>query len=60
MLKKLFYFFIFINSFTTFSQDENYITKTLLTDLSHPWGIDFISDDEILFTEKIGKLNYFN
>ena len=60
MLKKLFYFFILINSLTTFSQDENYETKTLLSDLSHPWGIDFISDDEILFTEKIGKLYYFN
>jgi glucose/arabinose dehydrogenase len=39
------------------SQEHDFIVRTLVADLDHPWGMAFISADEILISERPGTLN---
>ena len=56
---KYFYsiFLFFLFSSTSFS--ENFTLKKL-ADLNDPWGSSFISDDELIITEKTGKIKIVN
>lgn len=38
------------------SQKHNFIVRSLVTDLDHPWAMAFISADEILVSERPGTL----
>ena len=50
-------FFLFLFSSKSFS--ENFTFKKL-ADLNDPWGSSFISDDELIITEKTGKIKIVN
>ena len=50
-------FFFFLLSSKSFS--ENFTFKKL-ADLNDPWGSSFISDDELIITEKTGKIKIVN
>ena len=39
------------------SQEHDFIVRTLVTDLNRPWGMAFISEDEVLISERPGTLN---
>ncbi len=49
-------FFVFISS-KGFSKNFNF---KKLADLNEPWGSSFISDDELIITEKTGKIKIIN
>jgi len=53
----LFIFFFFLFSSKSFS--ENFTFKKL-ADLNDPWGSSFISDEELIITEKTGKIKIVN
>ncbi len=38
------------------SEKQNFVVETLFSKLDHPWGMDFLSDKELLITERSGKL----
>ena len=50
-------FFFFLFSSKSFS--ENFTFKKL-ADLNDPWGSSFINDDELIITEKTGKIKIVN
>jgi len=50
-------FFLFLFSSKSFS--ENFTFKKL-ADLNDPWGSSFISDEELIITEKTGKIKIVN
>ncbi len=50
-------FFLFLFSSKSFS--ENFTFKKL-ADLNDPWGSSFISDEELIITEKTGKIKILN
>ena len=50
-------FFFFLLSSKSFS--ENFTLKKL-ADLNDPWGSSFISDEELIITEKTGKIKIVN
>ena len=50
-------FLLFINTSLSFS--NNYIF-TKIIELDEPWGSSFINNDEIIITEKSGKIKIFN
>ena len=50
-------FFFFLFSSKSFS--ENFTFKKL-ADLNDPWGSSFISDEELIITEKTGKIKIVN
>jgi len=39
------------------SKEHDFIVRTLVSGLDHPWGMAFVSADEILVTERPGILN---
>jgi glucose/arabinose dehydrogenase len=39
------------------SQQHDFVVRTLMADLDHPWGMAFISGDENLISERPGTLN---
>lgn len=41
-------------------EGEGYSVEVILNNLNQPWGIHFLSEDEVLITEKIGQLAYYN
>ena len=51
----IFLFFFSINS--SFAEDLNFIK---IVDLKDPWGSTFISETELLITEKSGKIKLIN
>jgi len=58
-MKKIFLFlFIFFN-FSSVSLSENLKFKKIVS-LEKPWGSSFISNDEIIITEKSGKIKIIN
>lgn len=38
------------------SNKANFTTEVLIEDLSHPWGMVFLNDSDMLITERTGKL----
>jgi len=59
-MKKIFLFiFIFLN-FTSFSLAEEIFKFKKIAPLDKPWGSSFISNDEIIITEKSGKIKIIN
>lgn len=57
--------FVFFFTFTSlaFSQAPSlYLDEELITssEMNQPWGMCFISDDELLFTEKSGQLYHYD
>jgi len=57
MKKIVLIFFLIIKSTLTFSEDYNF--KKLVT-LNSPWGSAFINDEELIITEKGGKIKIIN
>lgn len=39
------------------SQQHSFVVRSLVSGLDHPWGMAFLSEDEILITERRGFLN---
>ena len=60
MLKNFIFLIFLSSSFGIYSQQLDYTSNTLLDGLNQPWGMDFISEDKILITEKVGNLKLLN
>ena len=58
-VKKYFLLIIFFLSFFSQSYSDNYIF-TKITELNEPWGSSFINNNEIIITEKSGKIKIVN
>ena len=58
-VKKYFLLIIFFLLFTSQSYSNNYIF-TKIIDLDEPWGSSFINNNEIIITEKSGKIKIVN
>ena len=58
-MRKFFLFTFIFLSFTSISFAENLKFKKI-TSLNKPWGSSFISNDEIIITEKSGKIKIVN
>ena len=58
-MKKIFLYILIILNFTSVSLAENLKFKKIAT-LDKPWGSSFISNDEIIITEKGGKIKIVN
>ena len=58
-VKKYFLLIIFFLLFTSKSYSNNY-TFTKIINLEEPWGSSFINNDEIIITEKSGKIKVVN
>ena len=57
-MKKLFIFLLIFN-FKIVNSSEIKLEK-IADDLNKPWSLSFINKDNIIFTEKSGKLFTFN
>jgi len=57
-VKKYFLLFLFL-LFTSKSYSNNY-TLTKIVELDEPWGSSFINEDEIIISEKNGKIKIVN
>ena len=58
-VKKYFSLIIFFLLFTSKSYSNNF-TLTKIIKLDDPWGSSFINNDEIIITEKSGKIKIVN
>ena len=58
-LKKYFLLIIFFLLFASKSYSENYIFTKIIK-LNEPWGSSFINNNEIIITEKSGKIKIIN
>ena len=58
-MKKIFLFIFIILNFPSVSLSENLKFKKIVS-LDKPWGSSFISNDEIIITEKSGKIKIVN
>jgi len=58
-MKKIFLFILIILNFSSVSLAENLKFKKIAS-LDKPWGSSFISNDEIIITEKSGKIKIVN
>ena len=58
-MKKIFLFLFIILNFTSASLAENFKIKKIVP-LNKPWGSSFINYDEIIVTEKSGKIKIVN
>ena len=58
-VRKIFFFIFLILVSTNVSFAENLIFKKIL-DLNDPWGSTFINKNELLITEKSGKIKLIN
>tara|TARA_Y100001958_G_C21207281_1_gene533268 strand:+ start:395 stop:721 length:327 start_codon:yes stop_codon:yes gene_type:complete len=56
MLKNFIFLISLSSSFEIYSQQLDYTSNTVLDGLSYPWGMDFISENKLLITEKVGNL----
>ncbi len=56
---KYFFSIFFFLIFSSKSFSENFTFKKLV-DLSEPWGSSFINDEELIITEKTGKIKIVN
>ena len=60
MLKNFIFLIFLSSSFGIYSQQLDYSSNTLLDGLNQPWGMDLISENKILITEKVGNLKLLN
>ncbi len=51
---------LFLFNKSVFSIDKKYQLTVLKKDLSSPWSLSFINKDEIIISEKTGKIKLFN
>ena len=58
-MKNYFLFIVFFILFTSKSFSEDY-KFTKITNLNEPWGSSFINNDQIIITEKGGKIKIIN
>ena len=58
-MKALFYLFFILIFFSSNSYSENY-KFTKIIELNEPWGSSFINEDELIITEKSGKIKIIN
>ena len=58
-MKKLFFCLIILFCFSSNSYSENY-KFTKIIELNEPWGSSFINKDELIITEKNGKIKIVN
>ncbi len=58
-VKKYFLLIIFFLLFASKSYSNNY-TFTKIIELNEPWGSSFINNNEIIITEKSGKIKIIN
>ena len=58
-MKKLFFFLIILFCFSSNSYSKNY-KFTKIIELNEPWGSSFINKDELIITEKNGKIKIVN
>ena len=56
MNRKIYIFLICFISLFAYSKDQNYKYETIADNLSHPWGIAVIDQNNFLFTELSGQL----
>ena len=56
MNRKIFIFLLTFISLYTYSKEQNYSYETIAENLSHPWGIAVIDENDLLFTELSGQL----
>ena len=57
MIRKILYSLISILfSFSVYTEQQEYEYEVIADNLSHPWGIAVIDNDNILFTELSGQL----
>ena len=56
---KKYFLLIFFLFFSSLSYSDDY-SLTKITKLDEPWGSTFINDDEIIVTEKDGKIKIVN
>ena len=56
---KIFSFLIILIFLSTNGYSQNYSFKKI-TKLEEPWGSSFISDEELIITEKTGKIKIVN
>ncbi len=54
------FFIILFFSNNVLSLDRKYELKILKSNLNSPWSITFVNENEILISEKIGKIKLFN
>ena len=61
MNKVIFFFLIYMVQFLSLSSNEPKLEE-IIKGLNSPWSLSFITDDDILVTEKSGSLvkNQFN
>ena len=58
-MKKLFFIIFFISYFPSIALSESFKFKKI-TSLNNPWGSSFINNEEIIVTEKSGKIIIVN
>ena len=58
-MKKLFFIIFFISYFSSIALSESFKFKKI-TSLNNPWGSSFINNEEIIVTEKSGKIIIVN
>ena len=58
-MKKLFFCLIILFCFSSNSYSKNY-KFTKIIELNEPWGSSFINKDELIITEKNGKIKIVN
>ena len=58
-MKALFYLVFILIFFSSNSYSENY-KFTKIIELNEPWGSSFINEDELIITEKSGKIKIIN
>jgi len=56
---KKYFLLIFFLFFSSLSYSDDY-SLTKITKLDEPWGSTFINDNEIIITEKDGKIKIVN
>ena len=54
-MKKFFILVLFVINISNISLAEN-LNFTKIVDLNDPWGSSFINNDELIVTEKSGKI----
>jgi len=54
-----FFIIIFLNK-NVLSLDSQYKLKILKSNLSYPWSLTFINDNQVLISEKSGKIKLFD
>ena len=56
MIRKIYIFLLAFISLFIHSKEQNYSYETIAENLSHPWGIAVIDENDLLFTELSGQL----